>query len=749
MRWEGGKLVSAGGIKDPEAEVFAEHFTRQYEDFARENPIYAELKQVTQAVALAKWMKQQNIPVDWNFVRLYAGSYSTPDTTPAAYSELTERVSDGMRTGIRKVNTFGGVDMSLQFQVQKTAEAEKFHNEIIKESSTAQKQGQLSFSFKSSNRELKGIALPGTQEREISTYSLTESEAGRCLDVSAEVAQLPGLARYYNSSHNEPTELGFSWSQLLPRLEFESASQDGRTPYLSVAGDDSTNVMVQRFFLHNQFGLGSERFVDHFVDQDIKRIGFAPEKSRTIYRGLYPEKDGTYRLIFNSRQEAIFDAKGNLRAILKPDSKALYDYDQDSHLISIRLSHDNKEEQLHFEFDVKGRLVSSSAADGARAKYDYDEAGNLGSVNCSGRTSIYRYNEKRLLVQVSIDGELVVENSYDEMGRLLKQKDLSGNQLEQKTDTTADGKLVTVKDGLNSLKRYYDSQQKLVRVENSDGTTSKYSYDDAGQLARIEESLPTGGKATMEVSPDHKTVTIQDPRGVRAEYRFNDHNQLAETAVNNRRAAVYRYDDRDRLSGVSYENGGSETFTYDAEGRVLEYSRDDSGNGARATEVVSFSYNQQGEMIGISNSSMGQLLIAKEQSVVTVTRGNAVVRYQYDGDRLAKVEGPAGAAVTYTYQPDGRLRGLELSRGGLTRRLEFTDNSVLARNSSGGDTRYLYAPTGLLSSVQNSYGGQTLYSYDDKNRLQRIELPNGRCLEYLYDPATGWLREERATVCGK
>jgi hypothetical protein len=58
--------------KDLEAEAFAEHFTRQYEDFARENPIYAELKQVTQAVAVAKWMQQQNIPVDWNFVRLYA-----------------------------------------------------------------------------------------------------------------------------------------------------------------------------------------------------------------------------------------------------------------------------------------------------------------------------------------------------------------------------------------------------------------------------------------------------------------------------------------------------------------------------------------------------------------------------------------------------------------------------------------------------------------------------------------------------
>jgi YD repeat-containing protein len=335
------------------------------------------------------------------------------------------------------------------------------------------------------------------------------------------------------------------------------------------------------------------------------------------------------------------------------------------------------------------------------------------------------------------------------MGRLLKQKDMSGNQLEQKTETTAEGKLVTVKDGLNSSKRYYDSQQKLIRVENSDGSTSKYSYNDAGQVARIEEGLPTGGKATMEVSPDRKTVMIQDPRGVRTEYRFNDHNLLTETSVNNRRAASYRYDDSDRLSAVSYENGSSETLSYDGEGRVIAYRRDDSGNGARATEMVSFSYDQQGEMTGIGNSTMGQVLIAKEPGVVTVTRGNAVLRYQYDGDRLAKVEGPAGSAVTYTYQQDGRLRGLELSRNGRTRRLEFTDNSVLARTSSGGDTSYLYAPTGLLGSVQNSYGGRTLYSYDNKNRLQRIELPNGRCLEYLYDPVTDGLREERATVCRK
>jgi RHS repeat-associated protein len=750
MKWEGGKLVSAGGVKDPASETFAAHFTKQYDDFARENSIYAELKQVAQAVALAKWMKQQNIPVDWSFVRLYAGEpYTTPTTTPSASSEVSKRDSDGVVTRTRTISTFGGVEMAPQIQSQKATEVDGFHKELTAGSATAQQQGQLSFNFKFNRKEFEALSLPGTDEREVAGYDRTESEADECLKVPAAMAQLPGLARHYNSSHNEPTEFGFSWSLLLPRLELETPEENGHTHYLSVESDASTRVLVQNFLLTNQFGLAEERFNQGSVDQDMKRIVFKPESGSETYRGLYPESDGNYRVIFNSGDQALFDAKGTLRAIIKPNQEALYEYDSANHLTSIRLKNGDHEEAVTFTVDVKGHLASTSSGDRS-VNYEYDGSGNLAAAKCGARTAGYRYDDKRLLVEVSLNGQVISENSYDDFGRLLKQKDEGGTQIEQKVEATAAGKVLTIKDGADFVKKIYDAHQRLITVEDSDGGKYDYSYDPVGHISHIEQRLPTGGKAKTEISADRRTVTIQDPRGVRNGYLFNDRNQIAETTLNDKRVALYHYDDRGRLSAVSYEDGGSETFTYDGQGRVRDYRRQDAQDGnTDPSASVNFSYDEHGGITGIGNGATGQVLFAEEPGGAVVTRGNTSSRYQYTGERLARIEGPEGSVVAYSYRADGSLGSMDISRGGGHRRVELSQNSVINTSGSGAKTTHNYGPSGLLESVQDSYGAQTSYSYDDQNRLRRVQLPNGRCLDYFYDLGTDRLREQRSTACRK
>jgi RHS repeat-associated protein len=750
MKWENGKLVSAGEVKNPAAEIFADHFTKHYDDFARENSTYAELKQVTQAVALAKWMKQQNIPVDWRFVRLYAGQpYTTPTTTPSAFAELSEKHSDGTATWIRTLSTLGGVDMVPEIQSQKAPVVDGFHKELTAGSATAQQQGQLSFSFKFDKKEFEAVSLPGTEEREVASYDLTESEADECLKIPPELAQLPGLTRYYNSSHNEPTEYGFSWSLLLPRLEIETPEENGKTHYLSVVNDSTTQVLVQKFLLTNQFGLAEERFSEGSVDQDMKRIVFKPDSGSEKYRGVYPESDGNYRVIFNSGDQALFDSKGTLRAIVKPKQQVLYDYDSANHLTSIRLKNGDDEEVVMFAVDVKGRLASVSSGD-RRVDYDYDQAGNLGAAKCGARTASYGYNDKRLLVEVSLNGQVISENSYDDFGRLLQQKDEAGAQILQKVETTPAGKVLTIEDGADFAKKIYDAHDRLVTVEDSGGGKFDYSYDQAGRISHIEERLPNGGLAKTEISADRRTVTIQDPRGVRNGYLFNDRNQIAETTLNGKRIALYRYDDQGKLSGVSYDDGGSETFTYDAHGRVREYQRREAEDGnTDPSASVNFSYDEQGGITGIGTGAPGQVSFAKQPGEAIVTSGNASTRYQYVGEHLAKIEGPEESAVAFSYRSDGALAGVDLFRGRGHRRLELTNNSVVNSSENGARTIYSYGPTGLLESVQDNYGVRTSYSYDAQNRLHHVELPNGRCVDYFYESATGRLREERSTACRK
>jgi RHS repeat-associated protein len=747
MRWVGGKLVPAGGIKDAEAETFASHFTQQYEDFARENPIYTELKHVTQAVALAQWMRQKDLPVEWNYIRHFAGQpYQTPTTTPSANADYFETINTGLRTTTLKIHSFGGVNMTPQIRAQRNREAEGVHQQVINGWTAAQKEGKMSFGFTFNNVEFQAVALPSTNEREVAAYRTAATEIRDCF-AAGRGELLPGMTRYYNSSHNEATEFGFGWSLLLPRLEFEVARVDGKLQYLSVANNDASRVLVQKFVLTNQFGIGEVRFEDGSVDQGLGRIGFKPKAQTNVYRGIYPEPDGSYRLIFNGEQQAIFDPKGNLRAILKPDSKALYDYDQNNRLIAIRLVRGDTEKQLSFAFNAENRIASITSGE-KQVAYSYDAEGNLTSVQGNGSLTAYQYNDKRMLTSVVSSGVSTVNNAYDDFGRLRKQTDAAGNEREQEVATSPQGKVITVRDVSGTIKKHYDGQYRLVSAEGTGGQTYTYQYDDTGRISGLEFSLLNGAKGKAEMSADKKEISTQDPRGVSTKYRLNDRHELAEVVVNNRRAVLYGYDNEGRLTSASYEDGSRETFTRDADGRVREYRRETKeSDGTVSSQVVLVEYDSQGELVNLVNQSLGEIQVMKTPGSVTVTQGNSSFVYQFDDlKRLIKVAGPDGFSLKCDYGPDGLLTRIYLSQADRGSQFEFSERVTVIKDWAGKNITYTDNDSGLLGSVQGSDGTITLYSYDNQNRLKRVDFPNGRCLQYLYNSA-GNLIEERSGVC--
>ncbi|MCI0489784.1 MAG: hypothetical protein L0229_24605 [Blastocatellia bacterium] len=702
-------------------------------------------------MAIAKWMRKQGVPVDWNFVRTFAGSpYPTPQTTPLAYAELTKTSTQGRTLRTSMVSSFGGVSMDPKLVLSQQAEAGQLQNNLAKAWSSAQKQGKTSFRFESNNKEYNAVALPTTGQRELGSYSTGGNDMADCLGIPVGMQGLPGLSRHYDSLHNEPTEFGFSWSLKLPRLEFEAVSEKGKLEYTSIEGDPATRALVQRFVLTDQFGTIHERFAKYFVDQGLNRIGFATERPSSGFRGLYPEGEGHYRLFFTNGNQAVFDSRGRLRALFISESKALYDYDGYDRLVAIRYSEAGREVEVKFEFDIQGRITSAASNQG-RVTYEYGGDGNLSSVKCGNHTVNYRYDDRRLLIEISIEGEIAVKNSYDETGRLVKQSGPQENQIEQTVETIDEGRIVVVKEGSRFIRRYYDSQFRLLKMDDDSGNIRKYSYDDTGRVVGIDMSLPTGGRTKMEGSPDQRHIAVTDPRGVRTEYKFNSNGQIAEMLVNNQPSAIYKYDAQDRISEIAYKDGAAEYYTYSADGQISQYRRVASGTGPQPDQVLDFSYDERGILSNINSPALGQIGLSDQPQAVTVTQGGAVLTYRYDDEgRISQVDSPEGSAVTYNYQPDGRLRTIEMTKGGHVGVIDFAqENSIISKNSAGAQMKYTFDSTGLLTSVQDPYGYQTSYSYDSANHLRLIERPDGQCLEYIYDRATGRLREERSRLCKK
>jgi YD repeat-containing protein len=107
---------------DPIATGFARLFTDLYDQLAQESPEFERVRELAKAVALAKWLKAQNVPVDAEWVGRYASvRIPTVDRIGALSVErLTESqtpFTKGRLSGIqiirRQLRLFGGVDLEV------------------------------------------------------------------------------------------------------------------------------------------------------------------------------------------------------------------------------------------------------------------------------------------------------------------------------------------------------------------------------------------------------------------------------------------------------------------------------------------------------------------------------------------------------------------------------------------------------------------------------------------------------------
>jgi YD repeat-containing protein len=66
-----------------------------------------------------------------------------------------------------------------------------------------------------------------------------------------------------------------------------------------------------------------------------------------------------------------------------------------------------------------------------------------------------------------------------------------------------------------------------------------------------------------------------------------------------------------------------------------------------------------------------------------------------------------------------------------------------------GEFRYAFdAAARVLTSATDPSGATNTYDYDSEHRLRRARLPDGRCVSYVRDQASGRVLEERIGRCG-
>ncbi|MEM9530907.1 MAG: RHS repeat-associated core domain-containing protein [Pseudomonadota bacterium] len=386
---------------------------------------------------------------------------------------------------------------------------------------------------------------------------------------------------------------------------------------------------------------------------------------------------------------------------------------------------------LDISRDAQGRITAVSDPDGNTWRYVYDGNGDLvESIDPDDNMTSYVYsvvNPHYLDTIMDPQGRMPRRFEYDpDTGRITAQIDENGNRREVNIDPAGFSGSTT--DTRGNVSQYqYNARGNLISIEDPDGNTVSYEYDDPD-------------------NPDLQT-RFEDASGEQWRYTYNDRGRptrltppLASGSVNR---FVIEYDELGNVTRFVRPDGGASQFTYDDAGNRLTeapfagldttylYGPDGQveerqvNNGYRQY----FEYDGRGFVLRRSDA-------AGEDTTFTLldngrassrTSGDDLVDVSYTGAGLLNTQTDAdGNTVTVTENLDGAITRTD--RTGRSTRTEFdaAGRPVRITLPEGGQVATAYDGEGNPTRVTDPLGNEVDYQYSFANLVTRVEDPLDR-----------------------
>jgi len=394
-------------------------------------------------------------------------------------------------------------------------------------------------------------------------------------------------------------------------------------------------------------------------------------------------------------------------------------------------------DQLVYEFDSTGRLLSKRNRNAQGVTLTYDGGGRLQTVSTqSGDTATFAHNAENLVSAVSLSDGRSVSYGYTS-GRLTSFTDARGKQWTYTYD--AGGRLATIVDPLGhaQVSNVYDQTSgRVTQQTDAVNKTTTFAWDSATQ-----------------------TATVTDPNGHVWKDVYVD-GVLSKRIDGTNRTTEFGFDADFNGTSVKSPAGETATMTFDAAGNMLTAVAPASLGSATKT----FVYNGRNDPTSVTDArgKIATYTYTAAGNLETATQdGLQRASYTYDtAGRVQTASDANGRTTAYTYDADGNVASVTQpdpdgpgplgqpkttftydSQGNVLFRVDPKGNVSGCGCAGQYTTSFTYNPAGQLLTRTDQLGHVASNVYDDAGRLTSSTDFDGRTTSFTYDNANRLLTE--------
>lgn len=464
---------------------------------------------------------------------------------------------------------------------------------------------------------------------------------------------------------------------------------------------------------------------------------------------------------FNYSRGFIFDPNDNISEIIiskDGGGKAIYKYTYTplDHVNSVsKQVSEGRFRTTSFLYDPEGRLIRESKPEGNQVEYSWGAFGELlsivgGADSFEQQLTIFHYNNYGDLVSVA--GRAGVDVAHDSLGRVkevvnrlgarqIYTYNKSGQVVRVETKDNKDkiaGKNMFIYDAIGRLKEggwlaekdkwitekyFYNKNDRVTRLIDTNGNEWRYSYNEWGDVVSMVG--PKGNKILYSYGPTGK---IESSKVVESDGAEID--------------TYFSHDALRRLVSITDIYGGTSRFKYNSmdalvkktgpRGFATEYFFDDLG---RRTQIItqissneyaktSFEWDGNSRLIGITDANSNRTI------------------YKYDNlDRLIQERFADGLTKEYVYNEADQIVSTKQKDGSTIFSKYNALGNLERREAKGSCQEFFYDSLGrIVSSMDyNNPNDSTddveeFYAYDSLSRI-KAESINGKWISKLFDNA--------------